>query len=64
VSVTEPHSRQASAGSAQAWHRPISTKRNGPGVGDTEAVNLLGEVYSPERGLGSGEQTITYFSRP
>ena len=25
--------------------------KNGPGVGDTEAANLLGEVYSPDGGL-------------
>jgi hypothetical protein len=24
--------------------------KNGPGVGDTEAANLLGEVYSPDGG--------------
>ena len=24
--------------------------KNGPGVGDTKAANLLGEVYSPDGG--------------
>jgi hypothetical protein len=46
-------------------YRAIGASKYGPGVGDTEAVNLLGEVFSPDGGqLGcSEEQRMIYVCR-
>jgi hypothetical protein len=44
--------------------RALGAAKYGPGVGDTEAVNLLGEVFSPDGGqlgcsLRSKEQAMS-----